>query len=136
MAEEKRAKGREVYTPAQFASALERSALRSVKETVKVTRKGANNIKVGARRNVRQTAPVHNAGAQNFINWDVEAQGVEVVGEVGYDRTMKPARLGNLLEFGGSGDKSPPHSDLARALEAEDDRYVEALADMAESVIW
>jgi hypothetical protein len=74
------------YTPAQFARALERAVGKTPKETVAVVRKGANNVKPDARRNVSQTAPVHNARAQQFINYDVEAQGVEVVAEVGYDR--------------------------------------------------
>jgi hypothetical protein len=123
------------YTPAQFARALERAVGKAPKETVAVVRKGANNVKTDARRNVTQTAPVHNARAQQFINYDVEAQGVEVVAEVGYDRTMKPARLGNLLEFGGGGDKSPPHHDLANALETEEPRFTAALGDLGEGLI-
>jgi hypothetical protein len=31
--------------------------------------------------------------------------------------------LGNLLEFGGGGDHSPPHRDLGRALDAEEPRF-------------
>jgi hypothetical protein len=122
-------------SPEQFARALERASSKTPKETVAVVRKGANNVKRDARRNVQQTAPIHNARAQQFINYDVEAQGVQVVAEIGYDRTMKPARLGNLLEFGGGGDKSPPHHDLANALETEEPRFTQALGDLAEGLI-
>jgi hypothetical protein len=123
------------YTPAQFARALERAVGKAPKEAVAVVRKGGNNVKRDARRNVTQTAPVHNARAQQFINYDVDVEGVEVVAEVGYDRTMKPARLGNLLEFGGGGDKSPPHPDRATALETEEPRFTQALGDLGEGLI-
>jgi hypothetical protein len=129
------------YTAAQFARALERAINKTPKATVAVVRKGANNVKRDARVNVQQTAAIHNAHAQNFINWDVEAQGAEVVAEIGYDRDAgkRPGRrtgpggLGNILEFGSA--NSSPHHDLANALEIEEPRFTAALGDLAEGLI-
>ena len=110
-------------SPDEFARELERAVRRVPAATVKVVRKGATNVKKQARKNVRVTAPVHHAHAHTAINFDVDARGVEVVAEVGYDKDEKPGRLGNLLEFGGGGDHSPPHHDLARALAKEADAF-------------
>jgi len=41
--------------------------------------------------------------------------------------------LGNLLEFGSS--KNPPHLDGARALAAEEPRFIEACAVVAEQAL-
>jgi hypothetical protein len=55
--------------------------------------------------------------------------------EIGYDKNTKPGRLGNLLEYGGGGDHSPPHRDLGRALDAEEPRFTEALAALVEKLL-
>lgn len=124
------------YTPDQFAALLEGAAVKAAKQTVAVVNKGSLNVKNDAKRNVLQTAPVRNAHAHQAINYDVSAPGGGVVvGEIGYDKTDKRGRLGNLLEFGGGGDHSPPHHDLSRALEAEEPRFVRALEDVAEDVL-
>jgi hypothetical protein len=121
--------------PDEFARELVKAIRSTPGATVKVVRKGSQNVKRQARRNVRLTAPVRNAHAHTAINYDVEAHGVEVVGEIGYDKTQKPGRLGNLLEFGGGGDHSPPHHDLARAAAGEGDKFEEAIADMGEAIL-
>lgn len=123
------------YTPAQFAAALMGAAARSPRETVQVVRKGAGNVKDGAQRNVLATAPVHNAHANRAITYDVAAEGVLVVAEIGYDKTINGGAIGNLLEFGGGGDHSPPHRDLGRALDVEESRFENALGDMGERLL-
>lgn len=123
-----------IYTPDEFANILMGAAAKTPKETADVVRKGATNVKAGARRNVLQTAPVHNAGAHRFISADVDGPGLLVTAEIGYDR-VSGGKLGNLLEYGGGGDHSPPHLDLARALDGEVPWFLDALGDMGEQVI-
>jgi hypothetical protein len=130
------------YTPAQFARALERAVGKTPKETVAVVRKGANNVKTDARRNVHADRPIHNAHAQQFINWDVEAQGVQVVAEIGYDKDAGK-RPGRRTGPGGwatswssaAAANSSPHHDLANALETEEPRFTAALGDLGEGLI-
>lgn len=124
------------YTPDQFAGVLMRAVAEAPHEAVQVVRKGSLNVKLGARRNVLQTAPVHNAGAHRDINFDVVSQGPTVVGDIGYDTGPgRAGNLGNLLEYGGGGDHSPAHRDLARALEDEEPRFVRALGDVGERLL-
>lgn len=131
------------YTPEQFAAILLSAAAKTPREAVGIVRKGSVNVERDAKRNVRQTAPVHNAHAANTITFDVAAQGPAVVGEIGYDKELfrspgkktGPGGIGNLLEFGGGGDHSPPHHDLSRALAVEEPKFLQAIADMGERVI-
>lgn len=124
------------YTPDEFAALLMRAAAKAPREAVDVVRRGAANVKRDARRNVQQTAPVHNAHAYLDINFDVEVHGVTVEAEIGYDQGPgKAGNLGNLLEYGGGGDHSPPHRDLGRALDVEAPRFIEAIGDMGERLL-
>jgi hypothetical protein len=124
------------YTPAEFADILLGAAADAVKETEQVVSKGSLNIKNDARRNVQMTAPVHNAHAQYDINYDIDVHGATVTGDIGYDSGPgKAGNLGNLLEFGGGGDHSPPHRDLGRALDDEEPRFEQALADMTDRLL-
>lgn len=122
-------------TPEEFAKELIKAVRKVPGRTVKVVRKGAQNVRTDARRNVRQTAPVQNAHAHRAIDYDVEADGVNVVAEIGYNKEKNGGALGNLLEFGGGGDHSPPHRDLSRALDAEEDKFADALAEMGEALL-
>jgi hypothetical protein len=123
------------YTPEQFAAILMQVAAETPRETVKVVRKGSGNVKTDSRRNVQITAPIHNAHAFRAITYDIEAVGVTVVGVIGYDKDINGGPLGNLLEFGGGGDHSPPHRDLGRALDVEEPRFADALGDMGERLL-
>lgn len=124
------------YTPEQFAALLMKAATEAPRQAVQVVRKGSANVQRDARANVQRTAPVRNAGAFRDINFDVEAVGVVIEGEIGYDTGPgKAGNLGNLLEFGGGGDHSPPHRDLALALDAEEPRFVEAVEDLGERLL-
>lgn len=131
------------YTPEQFAALLVKAAAVAPREAVQVVRKGSANVKRDARASVLRTAPVHHAHAAATINFDVEAVGVVIEGDIGYDKEANkragkktgPGGIGNLLEFGGGGDHSPPHRDLSRALEAEEPRFIKAVEDLGERLL-
>lgn len=115
----------------QFAAELLQSALAAPVQAAKVVKKAAQNIKDEARANVRQTAPVHNAHAQNAITYDEPSiLGARIESEVGYDKDLPGGALGNLLEYGGGGDHSPPHRDIGRAADIEEPRFEDAARAM------
>jgi hypothetical protein len=119
-------------TPSQFAASLLVAAAQAPVRTKAVVKRGANNIKTEARANVAASAPVHNAHAQYAITYDEpQIRGPWVVSEVGYDKDITGGALGNLLEYGGAGDRSPAHRDLGRAADAEEARFGDSLQAMA-----
>ena len=123
------------YTADEFARALLKSVTETPKATVRAVRRNATEVKKTAQRNVRETAPVQNAHAFRAINFDVEAVGVEVIADIGYDKTINGGPLGNLLEFGGGGDHSPPHRDLGRAVDGQEALFMDDLGRMGEEVM-
>jgi hypothetical protein len=119
-------------TPEQFAADLLGAATQSTVRAKAVVKKAANNVKTDARKNVAASAPVHNAHAQYAITYDEPTVvGYRVETEVGYDKDITGGSLGNLLEYGGAGDRSPAHRDLGRAADAEEARFGDALQAMA-----
>ena len=119
-------------TPEQFAAELLAISVGVTAVAAKAVSGSAKNIKEQARSNVLQTAPVHNGGAYRAINYDpptISPFGVET--EVGYDLRQRAGRLGNLLEYGGGGDHSPPHRDIGRAADAEESSFADAVGDAA-----
>ena len=118
-------------TPETLAAALVASAAKAIVETRAVVQKGALNIKTEWKNNVAQSAPRHGAAAARWINYDTTIGKTTIDAEIGYDKDHKAARLGNLLEFGGGGDHSPPHRDGGRALESEEPRFLNAIESMA-----
>lgn len=123
------------YTPDQFAAVLMNAAQRAPRETVDVVRRGLKNVKADARRNSIASSGFSARGAPYKIEYDgPHADGVTVYGDVGY-KGEGQGNLGVLLEYGGGGDASPPHRDLARALDVEEPRFVEAMADMGERLL-
>jgi hypothetical protein len=124
------------YSPDEFADVLLRAATRTVpRETQKVVRRGLLNVKKDARRNSIASSGRSAALAPRTIGYDeVHADGLTIWGAVEYLGGGQ-AKLGVLLEFGGGRDHSPPHHDLRRALDAEEPRFVHALADTGEQAI-
>jgi len=120
-------------TPEQFAASLLEAAGKASAQAKAVVKRGANNIKNDARKNVAQSAPTHNAHAQYAITYDEPhlSGSFQWESEVGYDKDIKGGSLGNLLEYGGAGDRSPAHRDLGRAADAEEARFGDALQAMA-----
>jgi hypothetical protein len=120
-----------VDTPQTLAAAILRAIATTTVEVTAVVAKGALNVKNDARKNVEQSAPVNNAYAQNAITYDSpRLAGMVIEAEIGYDKERRGGSLGNLLEFGGGGDKSPPHRDLGRALDVEEPRFEAALYNL------
>lgn len=117
-------------TPETLAAAMLQAAAAAAAGARTVVQVGANNIKRDARANVDKSAPVQNAHAQYAITYDVGIAGMSIEAEIGYDKDLPGGAIGNLLEFGGGGDKSPPHRDLGRALDDEEPRFESALSKL------
>lgn len=122
-------------TLAQFARELFEKSGITMNRVKTVCDRSGDAVVNQAKKNVLKTAPIHNAGAYKYIDAETTIRGEEIVVVVGYNTEHRPARLGNLLEFGGGGDPSPAHWDLARALESEEERFYDKMGDMAEGLL-
>ena len=122
-------------TPETLAAALLKSAGGAIVATRQVVQKGALNIKTDWRNNALQSAPTHHGMAPYAITYETRVGATSVMAKIGYDKNKPGGALGNLLEFGGGGDHSPPHRDGGRALEAEEPRFLNALAAMAKGLL-
>lgn len=122
-----------IDTPETLAADMLKAAAEAVVGTRAIVQKGSLNIKNEARRNVAESAPVQNAHAQYAITYETanDYTGMVSHGEIGYDKDRPGGSLGNLLEYGGGGDRSPAHRDLGRAFDSELPRFEEALATFA-----
>lgn len=118
-------------TPETLAAALVKAAIAAPVAAKAVVSKGSLNVKNDAKKNVLETAPVRNAGAHRAITYEVIARKTSILGVIGYDKDKPGGALGNILEYGGGGDASPPHRDLGRALDEEEPRFLNALGDVA-----
>jgi hypothetical protein len=112
-----------VDTPETLAARLLAAAAAAPAAVQAVVAKGALNVKTESKRNVLASAPVQNAHAHNAITYDTTVRAAVISAEIGYDKDRNGGALGNLLEFGGGRDFSPPHRDLGRALDAEEPRF-------------
>lgn len=117
-------------TPQSLAADMLKAVAQVTAGATAVVAVGASNIKRDARANVQKSAPVQNAHAQYAITYDTKIAGMSIEAEIGYDKDIGGGPLGNLLEYGGGGDKSPPHRDLGRALDAEEPRFESALSKL------
>jgi len=124
------------YSPDEFARHLLNAGGNTMpKQTVQVIKRGLLNVKNDARRNAQASSGRSAALAPKTIGYDeIHQQGLTLYGAVEYLGEGQ-ANLGTLLEFGGGRDHSPPHHDLRRALETEEPKFVEALADAAEKAL-
>lgn len=119
-------------TPSQFAAELLKKSRQPPNRLSVVVENIARKVEAAAKANVRRTAPIHNAGAYRYIDYEITDHHSGTSAIVGYNRTYRPARLGNLLEFGGGGDHSPAHYDLALALKAYEQEFVDKTVDAGE----
>jgi hypothetical protein len=122
-------------TPETLAADMLKAAAEAVAATRTVVQVGAFNVKRDAKANVYKSAPIHHAHAAEAITYDTGIGKTSIDAEIGYDKDRAPGRIGNLLEYGGDGDHSPPHRDLGRALDAEEPRFTEALAALVEKLL-
>jgi hypothetical protein len=100
-----------------------------------IVRASAEVIKADWKASVYKTAPIHNAHAAEAITYNTRSVLGGAEAEIGYDKDRNGGALGNLLEYGGGGDHSPPHRDGGRALDAEEPRFTEALAALVEKLL-
>lgn len=125
-----------VETLSQFANDLIGIAEAIPRGLKDVVEDNCSRVVELAQINVKRTAPIHNAGAWKGIDYQVYDESGDVWGEVGYNaKAYKPAHLGNLLEFGGGGDHSPAHHDLAHALRDNTNKYADDVGDFGEIMI-
>lgn len=122
-------------TPASLAADMVKAATEALVGARAVVAKGALNVKTEAKANVYKSAPVHHAHAAEAITYDTSVGAADIVAEIGYDKERRGGPLGNLLEFGGGGDHSPPHRDLGRALDDEEPRFEAAMGLLAEKLL-
>lgn len=123
-------------TLSQFSNDLVEVAAEVNRGLKDVVAEVAERVVDVAKANVRRTAPIHNAGAWKGIDYTVYDQDGDIWGEVGYNpKLYRPAHLGNLLEFGGGGDPSPPHWDLKLALNAETRNFEDKVGDYGEVLL-
>jgi hypothetical protein len=122
-------------TPNSLARDMLKAAAEAIVGTRGIVQKGSLNIKNEARKNVQQSAPIHNAHAANAITYDTEidAKGLVTRGEIGYDKGRPGGALGNLLEYGSR--NNAPHRDLGRAFDSELPRFEDAIALMAKNLL-
>jgi hypothetical protein len=122
-----------VQSADSFANDLLMAAAGAAVGARAVVKTSAHAMKKEAQENVLKSAPVHNAGAHRTITYDEPSiVGARVMSEVGYDRDAgRAAALGNLLEYGGGGDKSPAHRDIGRAADSLEGRIGQAMQAMA-----
>lgn len=122
---------------AQQLDALARDLLAAagsvLAETRAVVQKGALNVKNEAQANVLKSAPTRNAYAHQAITYDTGVSATEVDAEIGFDKERRGGALGNILEYGSR--NNPPQLNLARALEAEEPRFVKAMGDVADRLL-
>lgn len=125
-----------VQSADSFAADLIQAAVGATLGARAVVKGAAQVMKNEAQENVRRSAPTHNAGAGRAINYDEPSVlGTRVTTEVGYDRDQPGGALGNLLEYGGGGDKSPAHRDIGRAADSTEGRLADGLAVMAAKLL-
>lgn len=117
-------------TPQTLAAAMLKAAAEAAVSARVVVQASAKTIRDEARKNVEKSAPVQNAHAQYAITYETGFGKTGVEAEIGYDKDKNGGALGNLLEYGGGGDKSPPHRDLGRAFDAEEPRFISALSTL------
>lgn len=100
---------------------------RMMAQATALTSKGALNIKNDWRQSASglKHAPLYPAS----INYDLIPSPAGVAAEIGPDKGKPQGALGNLIEYGSA--HNPPHLDGARALAAEEPRFLLAAADAA-----
>lgn len=96
-----------------------------------VVSKGALNIK-DAWRDSLSGLP-HLPHLPSAISYDLDARPGSIGAEIGPDKDKRQGPLGNIIEFGTS--KNPPRLDGARALAAEEPRFIAACEDVAEQAL-
>ena len=114
-----------------LAADLAAAPVRVTTGIMPVVSKGALNIKAGWRANASGNPHAPHYPASITYDLEVDAHGASA--EIGPDKNLRQGPLGNILEYGTS--KNPPHNDGGRALAAEEPRFIEACAAVAEQAL-
>ena len=101
------------------------------KEVEKVTGKGAFNIKKQWKG--LWSGHPHIPMLPRAITYDLHGKATEADAEIGPDKEKRQGALGNVIEFGTENNAPIPGG--LPSLAAEEPRYVQALADLAEEAI-
>lgn len=114
-----------------LAADLAAAGARLAAAAAPVVAKGALNIKNDWRASAAglKHAPLYPAS----ISYDLIPSPDRLEAEIGPDKNKPQGALGNLIEYGSS--KNPPHLDGARALAAEEPRFIAACADAAQKSV-
>lgn len=116
-----------INTPDSLAADMLMAAGKALVMARVAVQASAKQIKDEAKANVLKSAPTHNAGAHKAITYETGYTKTGVAAIVGYDKSLPGGALGNLLEYGGGGDKSPAHRDIGRAADSEEPRFADAI---------
>lgn len=117
-----------------LADVLADSFDRTMDAAVRVTKRGAQNIKKDAIARITAATPgPYVTSYPRSISYDIDESGTEVTAEIGPDKDRPQGALGNLLEFGSAKNAPLPH--LGPAFEDEVPRYVENLGKHVGDVI-
>jgi len=116
----------------QFAADLTRASMKVAQGTPAVVSKGALNIKKQLAQELTRSA--HFKGAAHTVSYDLLDGGFAA--EIGpSSESGSPGNLANLAYFGGSNGGGGTVADPREALTAEGERFIKALADLAERSI-
>lgn len=116
----------------QLAADLADGEQRIIAAVRPVVSKGALNVKDDARRLISGHPRSRHYPAT--IGYDLEVNGSEICAEIGPDKDRRQGALGNILEFGTSNNAPIPH--LGPALDLEEPRFGDAVADAAARALW
>jgi hypothetical protein len=121
-----------VDTPDSLAADMLKAAAGAVAATRAVVQKGALNVKTEGRKNSAASSGTAAAGAPSTITYDTKVGRTSIEAEIGYEKRGQ-GKLGNLLEYGSR--NNPPHRDLGRALDSEEPRFEQAIAEMVDRLL-
>ena len=113
----------------EFAADLTRASMKVAQGTPAVVSKGALNIKKQLTQEMAGSR--HFKGAAHTVSYDLLDGGFAA--EIGpSSESGSPGNLANLAYFGGSNGGGGTVADPREALTAEGERFIKALADLAE----
>jgi hypothetical protein len=115
----------------ELAADLDRAADQIADEAEKVVKKGDLNIKRSWAAAWQGLA--HAPALPSALSYDTRRAGTVITSEIGPDKDRPQGALGNLLEFGSV--NNAPHPGGVPALDAEEPRFVAALAAAAVKVL-
>jgi hypothetical protein len=115
----------------EFGVDLGKVPARFLKDVEAVVAKGSLNIKQDAAEKISGHA--HLPHYPKSISYDIKRTFTTIEGEIGPDKGRMQGPLGNILEYGTPKNRPLPH--LAPALDAEEERFVNALERLFDNLL-